>query len=118
MYADLINEITGNNVKRMRERAGYSQQALAEAIDAKCKQAISPIETGKRALSSAMLVKLCELFACGPEEFYRADVIDGIDKMLCEEIHKMDKTLKADLYAAAVKLNAEKSREVLVKGHD
>jgi len=99
-------KITGRNLRRMREESGLTQEQLAAQLGAQ-KQNISAIENGRRGLSSAMITHLCEIFACSPSEFFKLESNhhEGIDKLLEDEIGKMDRAGKATLYAKAVAMN-------------
>jgi len=103
---DLL-KITGRNLRRMREESGLTQEQLAHMIGAQ-KQNISAMEHGRRGLSGSTLTRLCEVFACAPSEFFQLslDQQEGIDKLLSEEVGKMNKQGKAKLYAAALALNS------------
>jgi len=102
-----INKVTGANLRRMRIEAGLTQEELAHYLGV-VKQNVSAMEHGRRGLSGSTLTRLCEVFACAPSEFFQLapDQQEGIDKLLSEEVGKMDRAGKARLYAAAVAMNS------------
>jgi Zn-dependent peptidase ImmA (M78 family)/transcriptional regulator with XRE-family HTH domain len=63
-YRDMSANLTfpiGPRVKFAREKAGFTQEALAEAMDFNDRQTISFIETGARALKAEELARLCDV---------------------------------------------------------
>lgn len=94
-----IRQITVANIKRMR--GDMTQESLANHLGVK-KQNIYALEKGLRPLTDKTLELLCEIFACNPEEFYKVGnsvPVDELDKLLLEEISKMERPCKAELYA-------------------
>lgn len=105
-----IRRITGMNIKRMRGQ--MTQDSLATHLGVK-KQNVYALEKGLRPLTDKTLEMLCEVLACSPEEFYKVDSeigTDDLDKMLKDEISKMERICKAELYAKAVALNTKNGR--------
>ena len=58
----------GRNLKNYRRIHGYTQAILAEKLGILTHH-ISEMETGKRAISKAMVLKLSEVFGASPERF-------------------------------------------------
>lgn len=106
-----IKEITGYNLKRIRESAKMTQEVLAGRIYSQA-PTISAMERGERPITHKTLEVLCDVFAVLPEEFYKIDHNgkDDLDKMLAEEIEKMGRQCKAELYAKAVAINTQRGR--------
>jgi transcriptional regulator with XRE-family HTH domain len=56
-----MEHIICENIKRLRENAGYNQQSIAEFLHVD-QSLISKIEKGERSISADMLEKLASLF--------------------------------------------------------
>ncbi len=61
-----------NNIRRLRERKGMSQGAIASALGITA-QAVSKWERGESAPQWGMAPKLAELFGCTIDELYGLD---------------------------------------------
>ena len=57
----MINNIIGENLRSLRENAGYNQQCIATFLKVD-QSLISKIEKGERTISADMLEKLAALF--------------------------------------------------------
>jgi transcriptional regulator with XRE-family HTH domain len=64
-----LNKITGKNIKRLRNKHGFTQQELATRIKSKTSH-ISEMENGKRGVGEKIIVRLCNVFKVEPYEFY------------------------------------------------
>ena len=64
-----LNTITGKNIKRLRNKHGFTQEELATRIKAKTSH-ISGMENGKRGIGEKIIVRLCNVFKVEPYEFY------------------------------------------------
>ena len=60
----------GENVKRIREMRGISQQELAELVGFKTKGSISKVEKDVVDPSQSLVVKLAEALSVSPVEFF------------------------------------------------
>jgi len=107
-----VRELTGKNLKRLRESAKMTQEELGKHLSGgKGKQNISALERGKRSITPEILEQLCDIFACPPEAFYKMNGhSDLVEEMLHEEIDKMNREEKAALYAHAVAINTKAGR--------
>lgn len=57
-----INQIVGTNIKREREKAGYTQEQFSEMIGIGAKS-LSAVERGVVGVSLTTLIKICELLS-------------------------------------------------------
>ena len=55
-----INILVGQNIKREREQAGYTQEQFSELIGMGCKN-LSAVERGTVGISMTMLKKICDV---------------------------------------------------------
>jgi transcriptional regulator with XRE-family HTH domain len=62
-----VSQAAGAGIARMRARAGFTQQDVAEALDLGI-EAVSRLERGVVDPSVSRLVELAELFGCGMQE--------------------------------------------------
>jgi molybdate-binding protein/DNA-binding XRE family transcriptional regulator len=73
-----------NAVRRHREEAGLSQQALAELADVS-RQAIVAIEGGRQVPSTALSLRLARALRCGVEDLFSLSVGAGIAARLAPD---------------------------------
>lgn len=64
-----LNIITGHNIRRLRKMHGFTQEELANRIQAKTSH-ISEMENGKRGIGEKIIIRLCNVFKVEPYEFY------------------------------------------------
>ena len=57
-----INQIVGTNIKREREKAGYTQEQFSEMIGIGAKS-LSAVERGVVGVSLTTLIRICELLS-------------------------------------------------------
>ena len=57
-----INQIVGTNIKREREKAGYTQERFSEMIGIGAKS-LSAVERGVVGVSLTTLIRICELLS-------------------------------------------------------
>ena len=69
----MINKIIGENIRTLRENAGFTQSSLANFIEVD-QSLISKVEKGERSLSADMLEKLSALFGVTMEQIETPDV--------------------------------------------
>ncbi len=82
-----IRKALGKNVRRFREEAGLTQEALAEKLGFSTSH-IANIEGGKTGISDEILANLCNLFNKKPAEIYNEPDTDfAIDKKLTAAIN-------------------------------
>ena len=91
-----IDKLMGQNLKRMREMRGWSQEKLAELIDTD-RRYISAVENG-RGIGKSLLDRLCKVLevteeafvlqACGePGEIYSK--LPEVTQMLLKELQEL-----------------------------
>lgn len=61
------NKVVGENIRRLRERAGFTQRCLAQFMHVD-QSLVSKVESGDRNLSVNMLEKLATLFGVTAEQ--------------------------------------------------
>ena len=61
------NKVVGENIRKLRERAGFTQSNLAQFMHVD-QSMVSKIESGDRSLSVSMLEKLATLFGVTVEQ--------------------------------------------------
>ena len=61
------NKVVGENIRKLRERAGFTQGNLARFMQVD-QSTVSKIESGDRSLSVSMLEKLATLFGVTAEQ--------------------------------------------------
>ncbi|MCI6290260.1 MAG: helix-turn-helix domain-containing protein [Clostridiales bacterium] len=73
-----INVILGENIRRERERAGYTQERLSEMIDMST-QNLSTVERGMAGVSLKMLRRICEALKVSADDllFGQREKSDG-----------------------------------------
>ncbi len=77
-----IRKAVGQNIRRFREEAGYTQETLAEKLGFSTSH-IANIEGGKTGISDEILASLCNLFHKKPSEIYNEpDLNFSVDKEL------------------------------------
>ncbi|MCR5045521.1 MAG: helix-turn-helix domain-containing protein [Treponema sp.] len=77
-----IRKAVAKNIRRFREEAGLTQEALAEKLGFSTSH-IANIEGGKTGISDEILASLCNLFNKKPAEIYNEPDLDfAIDKEL------------------------------------
>lgn len=65
--------VIGENIRKLRESAGFTQANLASFLDVD-QSLISKIEKGERAISSAMIEKVSDLFGVTVEQLEQQDI--------------------------------------------
>ena len=93
-----IRRAVAKNVKRFREEAGLTQDALAEKLGFSTSH-IANIEGGKTGISDEILADLCNLFHKKPSEIYNEpDLNFAVDKELKLAIHDSVKKVIQESY--------------------
>ncbi len=69
----MINKMIGENIRVLRENAGFTQSNLAQFMKVD-QSLISKVEKGERALSAEMLEKLATLFGVSVEQIENQSV--------------------------------------------
>jgi putative transcriptional regulator len=64
-----MNEKVLNNVKKLRKRAGFTQEELADAMGVS-RQTIISIERGRYVPSLALALKIARYFECSTDEMF------------------------------------------------
>jgi transcriptional regulator with XRE-family HTH domain len=72
MTAQDLTNILGKNIKKLRERNGWSQEFLAEKVDVTT-NTISVIETGKKFTTAETLVNLAIAFNTDVYELFKPE---------------------------------------------
>ncbi len=85
-----LKKIFGNNVKKLRELKGFSQEKLAEMIGVGI-PALSNIECGKSYPLESTFVKLIETFEIEPYLLYIDESDFDINEAYSEMISKLEK---------------------------
>ena len=70
----MMNTIIGENIRSLRENAGFTQSNLAKFLGVD-QSLISKVEKGERSLSTVMLEKLASLFGVTVEQMETVDVV-------------------------------------------
>lgn len=66
------NQIIGENLKKLRELSGFTQEQVAKAIHTE-RSAYSNYECGMREIPYPVLEKLSDLFGCEPHLLFEDD---------------------------------------------
>lgn len=84
-----INVILGENIRRERERAGYTQERLSEMIDMST-QNLSTVERGMAGVSLKMLRRICEALKVSADDllFGQREKSDG--EALIRKLERLD----------------------------
>ena len=69
----MINKTLGENIRILRENAGFTQGNLAQFLSVD-QSMISKIEKGERSLSADMIERLAPLFGVTPEQMEEQNV--------------------------------------------
>lgn len=69
-----INQIVGENLKKIREFSGFTQKQIAEAIGIE-RSAYSNYEAGTRDVPYDVLEKISNIFGCEPYILFEDDVL-------------------------------------------
>jgi len=64
-----VKEVIGNNIKKMREIAGISQEAFAEKLDVS-RATLSAIENGHVAIDSSKLLQIAQILGRPVSDFF------------------------------------------------
>ncbi|MFH0931901.1 MAG: type II toxin-antitoxin system antitoxin SocA domain-containing protein [Candidatus Zixiibacteriota bacterium] len=104
-----IDNKLGQNIKELRERAGISQDKLAELLGV-LRPTISIIEVGKRKISAEELVKLSKIFDVPVENLL--DLKQGPEVILPEG--RKREAIKPQIRIDVPQKNLEKFKEVLL----
>jgi transcriptional regulator with XRE-family HTH domain len=106
-----IDKILGEKVKFLREKAGLSQQELAQKIDVS-RPTVSQIESGVRKLNPDELLSIARLFNIS------VDILFNIDKepqvILEQNSGTKQQARKNDIRISVPQKNLEKFKEVLL----
>jgi len=63
-------EIISKNIKKFREKKGFSQEFLAEKVDCS-REFMNRVENRKENISLKMLLKLAYILEISPEKFFK-----------------------------------------------
>ena len=96
-----IRKAVGQNIRRFREEAGYTQETLAEKLGFSTSH-IANIEGGKTGISDEILASLCNLFHKKPSEIYNEPDLDFV----------VDKELKLAINDSVKKVIQNSSNEI------
>ena len=69
------NQITGDNIRMLRNKVGLTQEALAQYLNTSREQ-IAYYESGSRLVSSLHLSKLADLFCMNEYDFFEENLIN------------------------------------------
>ena len=83
-------------MKRLREKFGYSQDAVAGLLSIK-RELISYYETGAREVPLEVLEKLSDLFGVDLEVFFSDNVEEAVSELVFAEAFRADDLDKKDL---------------------
>ena len=114
-----LDRLMGQNLKRMREEKGWSQEQLAEMIDSD-RRYISAVENG-RGIGRSLLERLCKVFDVEENIFVKQTVgekgepygtLTEVMRMLLDELQSMPEYEQlrwlADLKEKRAKVQEEK----------
>ena len=84
-----INVILGENIKRERERAGYTQERFSEMIDMTTKN-LSSVERGLAGVSLKILRRICDVLKVSADDllFGQREKSDG--EYLAQKLERLD----------------------------
>ncbi|HIT15454.1 MAG TPA: helix-turn-helix transcriptional regulator [Candidatus Avimuribaculum pullicola] len=68
-----INQTVGENLKKIREISGFTQEQVAKSIGIE-RSAYSNYETGTREVPYEVIEKISNLFGCEPFIFFEDDI--------------------------------------------
>ena len=111
-----INVILGENIRRERERAGYTQERLSEMIDMST-QNLSTVERGMAGVSLKMLRRICEALKVSADDllFGQRENSDGealirkLERLDARQMRIVQEVLSALLEAFALKKEDEET---------
>ena len=111
-----INVILGENIRRERERAGYTQERLSEMIDMST-QNLSTVERGMAGVSLKMLRRICEALKVSADDllFGQGEKSDGealirkLERLDARQMRIVQEVLSALLEAFALKKEDEET---------
>ena len=111
-----INVILGENIRRERERAGYTQERLSEMIDMST-QNLSTVERGMAGVSLKMLRRICEALKVSADDllFGQREKSDGealirkLERLDARQMRIVQAVLSALLEAFALKKEDEET---------
>lgn len=111
-----INVILGENIRRERERAGYTQERLSEMIDMST-QNLSTVERGMAGVSLKMLRRICEALKVSADDllFGQREKSDGealirkLERLDARQMRIVQEVLSALLEAFALKKEDEET---------
>ena len=111
-----INVILGENIRRERERAGYTQERLSEMIDMST-QNLSTVERGMAGVSLQMLRRICEALKVSADDllFGQREKSDGealirkLERLDARQMRIVQEVLSALLEAFALKKEDEET---------
>lgn len=109
MYnAKQINALIGRNLKRLRVRAGLTQEKLGEMIGVNG-VVIAQIESGIRGMGKDLMARLCNVLKVEPVEFF----IDDTTPIPASELEKKALFTVREAEKLGIRYIAEESTEYL-----
>lgn len=113
-----IRKAVGQNIRRFREEAGYTQETLAEKLGFSTSH-IANIEGGKTGISDEILASLCNLFHKKPSEIYNEPDLDfAVDKELKLAINdSVKKVIQNSSNEIADEILRRVTNELTVRGY-
>lgn len=113
-----IRKAVGQNIRRFREEAGYTQETLAEKLGFSTSH-IANIEGGKTGISDEILASLCNLFHKKPSEIYNEpDLNFSVDKELKLAINdSVKKVIQNSSNEIADEILRRVTNELTVRGY-
>lgn len=113
-----IRKAVGQNIRRFREEAGLTQEALAEKLGFSTSH-IANIEGGKTGISDEILASICNLFSKKPAEIYNEPDLDfAVDKELKLAINdSVKKVIQNSSNEIADEILRRVTNELTVRGY-
>jgi len=113
-----IRKAVGQNIRRFREEAGLTQEALAEKLGFSTSH-IANIEGGKTGISDEILASICNLFHKKPAEIYNEPDLDfAVDKELKLAINdSVKKVIQNSSNEIADEILRRVTNELTVRGY-
>ncbi len=113
-----IRKAISQNIRRFREEAGLTQEALAEKLGFSTSH-IANIEGGKTGISDEILASVCNLFNKKPAEIYNEPNLDfAVDKELKLAINdSVKKVIQNSSKEIADEILRRVTNELTVRGY-
>lgn len=113
-----IRKAVGQNVKRFRIEAGWTQDILAEKLGFSTSH-IANIEGGKTGISDEILANLCNIFHKKPAEIYNEpDASFAVDKKLSLAINdSVKKAFKNSYEEISKEILRQVTNAITVRGY-